>query len=62
MAAVVVLKSAAIRGKAGRYISTAKGVTMLRTPSRRMMNQFDGRAIFDFVAFELNGMLKRLSF
>ena len=60
MAEVSVLKVAAIRGNAGKYMSTANGVTMLSAPSRRMMNQFGGRVILDFVTFKVTGLLKQL--
>jgi hypothetical protein len=44
-AEVLVLNSAAIREKAGRYMSTANGVTTLRAPSRRTINQLGGREL-----------------
>jgi hypothetical protein len=43
MTDVVVLNSLAIPGNAGKYMSTAKGVTTLRAPSRRMRNTLSPR-------------------
>jgi hypothetical protein len=37
---IVVLKSAAIRGKAGKYMSIEKGVMALSAPSIRMRKKF----------------------